>query len=91
MNKLQKIQYNCRKATFLIEKQLIGHITVREKMELQIHLVTCAICKTFQQQSLVINSMVKNLFNVSPGVGFRLDEKFKKDLQKRINEKIDND
>ncbi|MBB5438104.1 hypothetical protein HDC92_001779 [Pedobacter sp. AK017] len=89
MNELQKIQYNCRKATYLIEKQEIGHITVREKLELKIHLMTCSICKTFQQQSVVINNMVRNLFYLDGQTNMKLDENFKKELQKRINKLLD--
>ncbi|MFC3561118.1 hypothetical protein [Pedobacter jamesrossensis] len=88
MNKLKKIQYNCKKATFLIEKKQIGKITLREKIELSIHLAGCSICKTFEKQSLVINQMVKSLFNSSINHNLKLDEDFKRDLQKRLDEKL---
>ena len=88
MNELKKIQYNCRKATFLIEKKQIGKITLREKIELSIHLAGCSICKTFEKQSLVINHMVKSLFNASQHHNLKLDDDFKKDLQKRLDEKL---
>ena len=32
MDELTKIAYNCKKATYLIEKQDIGEITLREKL-----------------------------------------------------------
>ncbi|ATP58221.1 hypothetical protein CPT03_17985 [Pedobacter ginsengisoli] len=90
MNQLKKIQYNCRKATYLIEKQQIGRITTREKLELKIHLAGCSICKTFQRQSILINHMVRNLFQSSSQTDLKLDEDFKKDLQKRIDQKLGN-
>ncbi|ETZ24089.1 hypothetical protein [Pedobacter sp. V48] len=89
MNELRKIQYNCRKATYLIEKQQIGRITLREKLELKIHLAGCSICKTFQRQSIVINHLVRNLFQSTERADVRLDDEFKRNLQQRINQNLD--
>lgn len=86
---LKKIAYNCKKATFLIEKQQIGKISVREKMELKIHLTGCSICVTFMQQSSIINQMARKLFN-SDHRELKLDKGFKEQLQKRINNQLDN-
>ncbi len=85
---LKKIAYNCRKATFLIEKQQIGKITLREKMELKIHLTGCSICVTFMQQSAVINQMAKKLFYADYRE-LKLDDQFKDQLQQRINNHLD--
>lgn len=89
MNELRKIQYNCRKATYLIEKQQIGRITLGEKLELKIHLAGCSICKTFQRQSIVINHLVRNLFQAANQTDVKLDDEFKTNLQKRIDQKLD--
>ena len=85
---LKKIAYNCRKATFLIEKQQIAEITVREKLELKIHLAGCSICVTFMQQSAVINQAVKKLFQPDRAK-LKLDKGFKQQLQKRIEDQLD--
>lgn len=85
---LKKIAYNCKKATFLIEKQQIGKITLREKLELKIHLTGCSICVTFMQQSAMINQMAKKLFH-SDQHQLRLDDAFKKQLQNRIDDQLD--
>ena len=87
MSKLKKIAYNCRKATLLIEKQQLARLTVKETIELNLHLAGCSVCRIFQQQSVVINKMIKELFdakNISTG----LDSDFKKSLQERINNKL---
>ena len=81
---LRKIAYNCRKATFLIAKQEIGKITLREKLELKVHLTGCAICVTFLQQSALINQMARKLANADSNT-LKLEEGFKEQLQKRIN------
>lgn len=85
---LEKIAYNCRKATFLIEKKQEEELTAREKMELKLHLAGCYICRVYEQQSLLINDLVKNLFSGSKPTGIRLDDDYKAQLQRKITEKI---
>ena len=87
-DELKQFAYNCRKATFLIEKEQISSLTLQEKLELDIHLIGCSMCQVFQKQSIVINRFVKNILNNprqgEPGLG----ENFKKDLQERIKQKL---
>jgi len=85
---LEKIAYNCRKATFLIEKKQEEELTAREKMELKLHLAGCYICRVYEQQSMLINDLVKNLFNGDKPTGIKLDDDYKAQLQKKITEKI---
>lgn len=87
MDKLEKIAYNCRKATLLIEKQQLGRLTMGERAELKIHLAGCSVCRIFQQQSITINKLIKGLFNTHVNQG-NLDNDFKKSLQEQINEKL---
>ena len=89
MGTLKKIQNNCHKATFLIEKKLIGHITLREKIELRIHLLGCGICRTYQKQTVKISQMVRHLFSDSTTSEKPLDDTFKKDMQDRIENELD--
>lgn len=88
MGPLKKIAWNCRKATFLIEKKQIGSITLRERLELKIHLAGCSVCRIFQKQSILINQMVKQLFQSSGGEHVHLDENYKRELQSRIDEEL---
>ena len=85
---LKKIAYNCKKATYLIEKQQIAKITLREQLELKIHLAGCSICVTFMQQSAVINQMAHKMFHPDK-TDFKLGDDFKMKLQKRIDEQLD--
>jgi len=79
---------NCKKATFLIEKQQTGKIALQERLELEYHLSICEMCNTFMKQSLVINQFVKKLFH--PGKSeLKLDDGFKEQLQKQIDAKLD--
>jgi len=88
MGPIKKIQYNCKKATFLIEKKMISKITFRETIELRIHLLTCGVCRLYQEQTGKINEMVRQLFNASASRDVKLDEDFKKDMQERIEEEL---
>jgi hypothetical protein len=85
MNELTKIAYNCKKATYLIEKKQLGEITLKEKIELKIHLAGCTVCRTFEKQSVIISKMVKNIFQPPPGEEKNLSEEFKTELKKRID------
>ncbi|MDB5135237.1 MAG: hypothetical protein JWP37_1840 [Mucilaginibacter sp.] len=89
MGPLKKIAYNCKKATFLIEKKLIAKITLREQLELRYHLFGCGVCRIYQKQTGKINEMVHQLFHAS--VNTKLNDSFKKDLQHRIEEELNKD
>lgn len=88
MGPLKKIQYNCKKATFLMEKKLISKITFREQITLSIHLLGCSVCRIYQQQTGKINQMVHQLFHHPINQDTKLDDNFKKELQERIEEEL---
>jgi hypothetical protein len=88
-NKLKQISYNCKHATFLIEKKLIGKITLREQFALKFHLAGCSVCRIFLKQSLTINRMVKSLFYGNEPSDLTLDDHFKQNLQERIDQYLD--
>jgi len=83
----ERIAYNCRKATLLIEKKQSIELTGREKMELQLHLAGCYICRVYEHQSILINKMMHNIFNHA-GSEVKLDEDFKMKMQKKIDQKM---
>lgn len=85
MNGLKKIIYNCRKATYLIDKRLTGKITFRETIELRIHLIGCDVCGIYRKQSAKINYMIENLLKARAEVSVRLDDDYKERLQLKID------
>jgi ribosomal protein S3AE len=88
MGPLKKIIYNCKQATFLIEKRMVGRITFRESIELRIHLMGCSVCKLYNKQTHKIHEMVHQLFHSSMNREVKLDDSFKKGLQERIEEEL---
>lgn len=83
----EKIAYNCRKATLLIEKKQSIPLTSREKMELKLHLTGCHICRIYEQQSMLINSMMTKLFK-SRHEEVKLDSAFKEKMERTIAQKL---
>ncbi|GGH01589.1 zf-HC2 domain-containing protein [Pedobacter zeae] len=81
---LKNIIYNCKQATFLIEKRIAGKITAAETLRLHIHLAGCSVCKVYQQQSILINRIFVGFENTD----FKLDEAFKKTLTEKIEKEI---
>jgi hypothetical protein len=90
MDEITKIAYNCRKATFLIEKQQLSSITMREKLELKIHLAGCVVCRIFMQQSANINKMVHNLLHDDAHTKMKLNDEFKKEMKDKIEQQLNN-
>jgi hypothetical protein len=88
MGPIKKIIYNCKRATFLVEKKLTDGLTLREKIELRIHLYGCSVCRVFDKQSALINKMVQQLFTSNNNTEVHLDDTFKQELQLRIEEEL---
>ena len=88
---IKKIAYNCKQATFLIEKKQITPLTIRERIELKIHLGGCSVCQIFKKQSMLINKMVKQFINPTHFIHPKLDDQFKESLQKMIKKQMGND
>ncbi|HTI92436.1 MAG TPA: hypothetical protein VL727_17700 [Puia sp.] len=88
MGVIKKIQYNCRHATYLIEKRQHTALTLKERLHLVIHLSGCSVCRLFQRQSRMINRLVRGLFHATGEQERKLDDAFKDELQQRINERL---
>ena len=88
MNKLTKILYNCRKATFMIEKRMVKPLSFQENIELRLHLVTCGVCRLYIKQSRKIDLMVEQILKGAPPVNIRLDDDFKEELKVRIDNEL---
>ncbi|TWI97131.1 hypothetical protein JN11_03591 [Mucilaginibacter frigoritolerans] len=88
MSYLKRIIYNCKQATFLIDKKATSRLSFREMIELRIHLYGCSFCRIYKKQSRMINEMVQELFRSSMERDVKLDENFKNELQERIEAEL---
>jgi len=87
MNKFRKIQLDCHKATFLIEKRTMTKLTFFEHVELRIHLAGCSVCRTYKKQSYLIGQMVHQLL-YGKSEAYKLDETDKKIMEERIEDEL---
>ncbi|HEY4288193.1 MAG TPA: hypothetical protein VGN00_13905 [Puia sp.] len=88
MSAIKKIIYNCRHATYLIEKRQHTPLTLKERLQLVIHLSGCSVCRLFQRQSLMINRLIRGLFHDTNAQERKLDDDFKREMQRKINERL---
>ncbi|MEO8770832.1 MAG: hypothetical protein ABI402_12120 [Ferruginibacter sp.] len=88
MNPKRKIANNCEKATFLIEKKQFESITLKDNMELKIHLAGCAVCRTYQHQSVLINKVTQLILNEKSVEASTLDESVKMKMQQSIERSL---
>ncbi|MEB0260906.1 MULTISPECIES: hypothetical protein [unclassified Mucilaginibacter] len=88
MSDLKNIIYNCRQATFLIEKRMLSKLTFREGIELRIHLACCGVCTLYVKQSTKISEMIKQLLKTDVSSTIKLDDDFKEAMQVQIEDKL---
>lgn len=88
MGKIKKIQNDCHRATYLIEKGQQTPLSIGERIELVIHLAGCGICRLYKRQSRWISQALRGLFHASAGHGASLDEDVKREMQEKINERL---
>lgn len=87
IQKLMKILVNsCKKTTELIDKQAIVPLSVKEKMQLQMHKSMCKTCSAYEHQSKFIDKLINNWFNKkSSGDNVKLTEERKNKIIEEIN------
>lgn len=88
MGYLKKVQYNCKKATYLLDKKMTDRISIRDYIELYIHLLGCSVCALYGKQTRIISEMVRQLLHGPETAPTKLDEDFKKELQDRIESEL---
>lgn len=84
MSYLNKILNNCKQATLLIEKKQFKKLSLREGIELHIHLAGCRFCRLYNKQSNMINDMIQQLYREPLKNDLKLDDAFKAGLKARI-------
>jgi hypothetical protein len=84
----KKTIYNCRKATFLIDKKNLEGISPLQQIELRLHLMGCSVCRLYFTQSRMIDQMVRRFYTtrITPVSG--LDDDFKRRLQGNIAQEL---
>ena len=88
---LQIIFLSCKKATLLIEMSQNRRLSIREKIQLKVHVKMCERCKAYQKQSFFIETMLKANYKMHSNTSdIKLPEASKIKLKKVIEEKMKN-
>ena len=87
VQKLMKILVNsCKKTTELIDKQAIVPLSVKEKMQLQMHKSMCKTCNAYEHQSKFLDKVISNWFGKDNAVAkVKLLEERKNKIIEEIN------
>lgn len=54
-----KMMISCDKAAFLTSKAQEGRLSIFEKIELRVHILSCKYCKRYKQEIELLNRHVK--------------------------------
>jgi len=68
MRGIMKVLFlSCKKATTLIEKRQVASLSVKEWLQLKVHLGMCDACTIYEKYSKKINAVLQSWFERSPG------------------------
>lgn len=77
---------SCKKTTELIDKQAIVPLSVKEKMQLQMHKSMCKTCNAYEHQSKFLDKVISNWFGKDNAVAkVKLPEERKNKIIEEIN------
>lgn len=87
MQKMMRILLNsCKKTTELIDKQAIVPLSMKEKMQLQVHKSMCKTCNAYERQSKFMDKVIANWFGLGKGnAKVKLPEARKTKIIEEIN------
>lgn len=89
MNWLKNTLFNCREATYLIEKKTDSGITFKQNLQLYLHLLGCGMCKLYKRQSAVIQKLISDMMAEMDESGeIKLSDETKKRLQNEIDSRL---
>lgn len=85
-----KILLTCKDATLLTCKEQEGAISFKERIQLKIHLLICAMCSLFYKQSALLHNHLTKMNDENyKSVALQLDETEKKALQLQIDAELE--
>lgn len=73
---------NCRQATLLVERKLTQGLPFWQQWRLSWHQRLCAVCKTYEQHSALIDEALK----VAQSTVYKLSDERKAAMLKRLKE-----
>jgi len=87
---MRRIMINCEEASMLSTHEMLGRVSMKEKMDLHMHLAGCKHCRKYYRQSIIINKSIKRMKDLEhvSRAGHRLSNSEKSALKRIINNSI---
>lgn len=60
------IMLSCRKATELIEKQFVAKLSLKERVQLNLHKSICDACTAYENHSRLLNDLLQKQASITP-------------------------
>ncbi|MFN8282738.1 MAG: hypothetical protein U0U67_05955 [Chitinophagales bacterium] len=90
MSLKNNILLTCKEATLLTCKKQEQAVTVKEKLQLWLHLLICRVCSLFYKQSTLLHEHLTNMHNnQSEFTALHLDEAKKAALQQALDKAME--
>jgi hypothetical protein len=84
---MQRIMLSCEEATFIATKKIVQDVSLKERMNLQMHLAVCKHCRKFYHQVRMITGTIRHHSSKagnSKAIQTRMSPAEKSKLQKLI-------
>lgn len=82
MKALKNIMLSCKKATELMEKKTILKLSLKETVQLHMHISVCKACKSYQKQMKRLDAIFQKFFTKGSGENIPMIENI--ELKERI-------
>ena len=78
-NVMMKMMKNCKQATYLIDTEQYAPLSIKNKFDLKLHLMTCKFCRLYKVESHLINNKLSQVFKFD-NVELKLSDEQKQKL-----------
>ncbi|MEA1786739.1 hypothetical protein U1E44_11595 [Arenibacter sp. GZD96] len=77
---------SCKQATALVEKKQVTTLSLLERIQLKMHIWMCSACRSYEKQSLLMNSLMQRMVSRSKEELNHMDEAAKKKVLQQIKD-----
>lgn len=82
----KKLMLSCKKASELIDKKKIVPLSMKERIQLNLHKKMCAVCSMYDKQSDLLDKALNAHYELKKNLnGLKLDEEVKKRIYRSLD------
>jgi hypothetical protein len=82
-NAMHWMMLSCDKATFYVTKREYQKLSCKDKLQLNMHLMGCKLCRAFSKQNVIISEKLKMLKDEPPKL--KLSESRRVEIQQALD------